>query len=302
MEISLRQVAYFLRLVEKGSFTAAASSLGITQPALSIAIAQLEKTLAARLVERGNPIKLTDSGITFHRYALRIDRDVREARDEVSALNSGLLGRLDLCIGPSAAGPELSAVLAGMVAEFPELEIHVLPGVLPAVADRLHNNEFSAYVGTIADDFADPTLTVVELTTLTLAVVCGASHPLARRRRVAPAELLQYPWIAIGNVDANLPSWRDAFHAAGLEAPRPAIDVRTISLVYSLLGQGRFLTILPLSIVGDAIAAGLLATVKAPGFEWRLRLDAVSRADVALPAAGRIFLDRLVQQFQNKSN
>ncbi|MCA3254409.1 MAG: LysR family transcriptional regulator, partial [Alphaproteobacteria bacterium] len=58
--MSLRQIAYFLRLIDKGSFTGAAGALGITQPALSIAISQLEKALGAPLVERGaQPIALT---------------------------------------------------------------------------------------------------------------------------------------------------------------------------------------------------------------------------------------------------
>lgn len=299
MEISLRQLSYFQRLVEKGSFTTAASALGITQPALSIAVSQLEKALGVKLVDRGSqPVALTDFGKTFHRYALRVTRDLQEARDEIAALNSGELGRLDICMGPSAAGPQVGSALTSMIEDFPALEIHVQSGVLPAVAERIRSGEFSVYVGTVADDFADATLDIVPLSRVSLAVVAGATHPLASQPGVTPADLLDYPWIAIGNLDANLPNWKRAFLDAGLEPPRPAINVRNIALVRSLLLEGRFVTILPLSMVNDDISAGLFMKVSPASVDWSLDLHAVSRAGITLPAAARILLDRLRVAFR----
>lgn len=303
MEISLRQLGYFLKLVDKGSFTTAANALGITQPALSIAISQLEKALKVRLVERGtSPVLLTEFGKTFHRYARRVSHDLQEARDEIAALNSGALGRLDVAMGPSAAGPEVGSVLTSMTEDFPALEIHVQSAVLPAAAERVRGGEFSVYVGTVADDFVDPTLEITRLTTLSLAVIAGATHPLARQREVAPADLLDYPWIAIGNIDANLPHWKQAFHAAGLEPPKPAIDVRNIALVRSLLMEGLFVTVLPLPMAQADIDAGLFASVHPRSFDWTLRLDAVTRAGITLPAAARLFLDRLIKAFHANKN
>ena len=298
MEISFRQLNYFLKLVDKGSFTTAANTLGITQPALSIAISQLEKALQVRLIERGlSPVTLTEFGLTLHRYAVRVSHDLREARDEIAALNSGALGRLDIAMGPSAAGPEVGSVLTSMTKDFPGLEIHVQSAVLPAAAERIRNGEFSVYVGTVAEGFADPAFDILPLSTLSLEVVAGAAHPLARRREVAPADLLDYPWIAIGNIDANLPNWKEAFRKAGLEPPKPAIDVRAIALVRSLLMEGLFVTILPRSMAQADIEAGLFASVHPPSFDWSLRLDAITRAGMTLPAAARLFLDRLAEEF-----
>ena len=118
MEFSLRQVIYFLRLIERGSFTAAADTLRITQPALSIAIAQLEKALGVTLLNRGaSPIALTEEGRVFYRYALRVERYLAEAREELAALGNGTTGRLEICMGPSAATPEVGAALATMATD-----------------------------------------------------------------------------------------------------------------------------------------------------------------------------------------
>lgn len=298
MEISIRQLGYFLRLAERRSFTLAAASLGITQPALSIAVSQLEKALQVQLIERGlTPVTLTEFGQTLLRYALRVTHDLQEARDEIAALNSGALGRLDIGMGPSAAGPEVAAVVSAMVDDFPGLEIHIQSGVLPAVAERLRSGEFSLYVGTVTDGFADPTLDVTPLATLSLAVIAGANHPLAAQADVTAADLLAFPWIAIGDLDANLPGWRQPFYEAGLEAPRLAIDVRNIALVRSLLIEGRFVTILPLSMARADIAAGLFASITPKSINWTLVLHAVTRAGLTLPAAARIFLERMTIRF-----
>ena len=118
MEFSLRQVIYFLRLIERGSFTAAADTLRITQPALSIAIAQLEKALGVTLLNRGaSPIALTEEGRVFYRYALRVERYLAEAREELAALGNGTTGRLEICMGPSAATPEVGAALTTMATD-----------------------------------------------------------------------------------------------------------------------------------------------------------------------------------------
>ena len=94
MEVSLRQIGYLVRLIEKGSFTAAAESLGITQPAMSIAVGQLERALEARLVDRqASPLALTEAGEIFVRYARRVQHDLAEARDELAAYGRGALGR-----------------------------------------------------------------------------------------------------------------------------------------------------------------------------------------------------------------
>lgn len=298
VEISIRQLMYFLKLVDKRSFTAAADALGITQPALSIAVSQLEKALGVTLIRRGTlPIALTEFGETLHRYAERIQRDLQEARDEIAARNSGALGRLDICIGPSAAGSEMGAALTSMIADFPDLEIHVQSGVLPAAAERVRNGEFPVYVGTVTDDFAEPGLAVTPLTTLSLIVVAGAAHPLAGKP-VAPADLLDHPWLFIGNLDANLPHWCAPFEAAGLAPPRAALEVRNIALVRTLLIEGRFVTILPETMVRADIAAGVLAPVHPPTFDWTLRLDIVTRASFPLPAAARIFTERLETAFR----
>lgn len=298
MEVSLRQITYLVRLIEKGSFTAAAESLGITQPALSIAIGQLERALEVRLVDRqASPLALTEAGAIFLRYARRVQHDLAEARDELSAHGRGVLGRLDLCMGPSAATPEVGAVLNSLAAEFPGLEIGIGTGVAPAVLNRLEDGEFSAYVGTLLEPFGDPRFDALRVTELDVVVVASVRHPLASAAGLTVADVARAPWIAIGNTEANLPDWRSAFLAHGAEAPVPAINVRNLALVHSLLGQGHFVAALPRAMVAGEITHGMLVTLLPDQLAWRLPLSVLVRRGRVLPAATAIFVERLAKEF-----
>lgn len=299
MEFSLRQVGYFLRLIERGSFTAAAEALRITQPALSIAIAQLEKALDAALVDRSvSPLGLTEEGRVFYRYALRVERDLAEARDELAALGSGTVGRLEICMGPSAATPEAGAALTAMATEFPGLDITVSLGVAPAALDRLFEGEFAFYVGTVPEAAADDTrFTVTRLATLRLLAVGSPAHPLVRRRRVSVADLAAAAWIEIGSLETNLPAWSQLFRDAGLAPPRPAINVRNLALVQSLLGEGHFVTVLPESMIAGQLAGNVLAAIAPDRFAWSLPLSLVERAGKPLTASARALRSRLLEQF-----
>ncbi len=310
MEVSLRQISYLVRLIEKGSFTAAAESLGITQPAMSIAVGQLERALEARLVDRqASPLALTEAGEIFLRYARRVQHDLAEARDELAAHGRGALGRLELCMGPSAATPQVGAVLNALSVDYPGLEIAIGTGVVPAVLNRLEDGEFTAYVGALPEAFSDPRFEALRMADLDVVVVASAQHPLAGQSRIEAADIAQAPWIEIGNVETNLPDWHGVFRALGTEPPVPAINVRNLALVHSLLGQGHFVTALPRAMVAGELAHGMLVALMPERLYWTIPLSIMVRRGRPVPAATAMFVERLAAQFgvaaphkSNKSN
>ena len=294
MEITLRQLTYLTRLHEKGSFTSAAEALGITQPALSIAISQLEDALSVALVERGTrPVALTEAGELMLACAQRVVREIKQARDEISAMESGRIGRLDICMSPSATGTVISEVLSHMVDEFPQLEIHISHGVLPSAAEKLHNGEISVLMGTAVDGFRDPALSITPLIDVAMLAVGGNQHPLAGKSKITLEDLTRHPWIQIGDINANLPQWSRTFARAQLDAPRLAVDIRNLSLVRDMLLQGKLLTVLPQPMVQADLDARLLKSVTPPEIDWRLTINAITSTIKRPPSSVRIFMDRL---------
>ncbi len=299
MEITLRQLNYYVKLYELKSYTAAAHALGITQPALSISVSQMENALRVPLVERATqPIGFTEFGEILFRYAVQVLRDIDHARHDIAALSSGRLGKLDLAIGPSAAGFRVGRVLAQMCEDYPQLEICVQTGVMQKIAPGLQSGEFSLFLGTIGREGVPETLSSESLSQITLVPVCGSEHPLASFDEVRIADLVEYPWIAIGKIDDNVPGWRDAFSRAGVRAPRLALEVRNLSLLRDLLIEGDFITILPEAMVAAEVKGGILSILCPNLLAWNLPLELVSRADTTLPSAAKIFAERLRASFQ----
>lgn len=303
MEITLRQLTYLTRLHEKGSFTSAAEALGITQPALSIAIAQLEDAVGVALVERGTrPVALTEAGELMAACAQRVTREIGQAREEIAAMESGRIGRLDICLSPSATGTLISEVLSRMVEEFPQLEIHISHGVLPAAAERLHSGEIAVLMGTAVDGFRDPALEISPVIDVAMRAVAGRAHPLAGAAQVTLEDLTCHPWIQIGDINANLPQWARTFARARLDPPRLAVDIRNLALVRDMLLQGRLLTVLPQPMVQADIDAGLLHDVTPPEIDWRLTINAITSTIKRPPSSVRVFRERLAARLAEQQH
>ena len=104
--IHLGQLQTFVHVVKHGSFSAAAQRLGITQPAVSLQIRQLEKRLGTSLVERvGRRARPTAAGGELLVHAEQIDAVVAAAMDAVMRRATGALGRVRLGTGATACSP-----------------------------------------------------------------------------------------------------------------------------------------------------------------------------------------------------
>ena len=94
----LHAIEVFVRVIETGSFSAAARDLRIGQPAVSKVIAGLEARLGVRLLIRStHQLSPTDAGQAYYEKARRIVVDADEAETAARGLGQGLVGRLSVC-------------------------------------------------------------------------------------------------------------------------------------------------------------------------------------------------------------
>ena len=116
----------FDAVVEKGSFTAAAESLGISKPVVSKQISLLEKHLGVQLLHRTTRrLHLTQAGEVFATYSRQIMSDVRDAEQSVLPLQSEPQGRLRISAPESLAISLLPDALLGFQQRFPKLELDI---------------------------------------------------------------------------------------------------------------------------------------------------------------------------------
>jgi DNA-binding transcriptional LysR family regulator len=127
--LNLDQLAAFTQVIELGSFSAAATHLNLTQPAISQQIRQLEERLGQRLIERvGRRATPTQAGAALLLHAKHIETAVSAALDAMAQQAGGALGRVRLGTGGTALLYLLPAILRDLKQRFPSLEIIVNTG------------------------------------------------------------------------------------------------------------------------------------------------------------------------------
>ncbi len=137
--MDIRQLRYFIAIVEEGSISAAAKRLHLSQPPLSQQLKAMEEELDSTLVERSRKhIKLTQAGEALYKYALQMDQLMEEAKREVQEVESGVKGRLTIGVNTLS------------VAELPEI-LHSLREQYPKVTYTIQQNE-SAHLCKLVKD------------------------------------------------------------------------------------------------------------------------------------------------------
>jgi len=180
MAITLKQLRYLTTLQEERHFGRAASRLHVTQPTLSQQVRQLEATLGATLVERGQPVSLTPIGRDIAARARTILREVDEIQQLADRAQGMLSGTVRFGVTPTLGPYLMPKVVIRLHAQHPELRLHIREGFPTEQAHALANGELDMLLAPLPID--DPRLHVEPLFREPLALVGPPDHPLHRKR------------------------------------------------------------------------------------------------------------------------
>lgn len=143
--MSLQQIRCFCAALELGSFTAAASALTVSQPAVAEQIRKLERTLGVDLfVRAGRGVVPTEAGLAFAEHATRGVRAVEDAAEsvgELTALRSGTVA-VGIFGGPSAW--RVDELVAAFVRRYPNVSVRLVGRNSSAVVERVRRGELEA--------------------------------------------------------------------------------------------------------------------------------------------------------------
>lgn len=273
--MNLRQLKYFVKIVELGNMTRAAESLFVAQPALGMQIRQLEERLGVSLLIRhSRGVEPTPAGALLYERALAIlnlvDKTGAEvsARDRVSteAVRLGLTPMLMLVIGP-----ELLVKVRDLI---PKVSLSLIEEMSHVLIDALARGETDL---ALAYDVPDvPHLTRTELLREDLAFVAQSSARNGQPICFAATMREQLALPEKGDTVRDLVerSSRDL----GLE-PKLAFEVRSVTAIKNLILRGAAAGILPFGSVIDEVRGGRLDArpIVAPPLRRSLFLVAKSK-------------------------
>lgn len=249
MKPTLRQLECFQAVTRTGNFSRAAAKLGLSQPALSQAVRDLEEGLGARLFDRTTRrVELTEAGQIFRATALagldEIDRAVALVRDLASLRRS--LVRI-VAPPPLLAATVLPRAMREVAAQHPGLEIRLEDLGTDRIVELLRAGRAEIGIGTFPP--ATEGLAITPMLRDRLAAFARADHPLAMRARLPWADLADQPVVALTRESGLRLLTEMGFEAARLGF-RPAHEVHQIYTALALVEELGALAVLPLYAAG----------------------------------------------------
>jgi DNA-binding transcriptional LysR family regulator len=241
-----------MAVAESGTMAKAAGDLGISQPAVSKAIADTEQTLGVRLFDRGKKgLVLTDYGRSLLQHAVRVFDELRQAADELRFLADPTTGTVRVGCSESMCAGLLPAIIAHLSSRYPKITLQAVQiSFAPLQFRELRERTIDLVLGRIPWPLEEVDLDGTVLFDEGIHVVAGAQSRWARRRRIDLAELIGEPW-GLPPPD-SLPGKLvgEAFRARGLDLPPASIVTGSIHLLANALpASGRFLTVVPSSVL-----------------------------------------------------
>ncbi|MDB5803849.1 MAG: hypothetical protein JWN73_1171 [Betaproteobacteria bacterium] len=292
-----RRLQHFLAAVRHGSLTEAAATLEISQPALSKSINALEKSIGARLLERGRfGVRPTPYGEALLARGNVIEAELRNAQSEIDAMKGAHRGHVLLGCGPTEANRLLPRAIGRINRSHPELRITVLYGLNEALMPWVKQGEIDFALSSIPPHAADPELAHDHLFTESGAVVARLHHPLAKKRNLSMADLARYPWVLPRRREMERRALDDLFLAHGLELRDAAIETTSTVLMKSMLMQSDYLTFLPRELIYWELEAGQLTTLALSGPRWNRAVGITRRARGSLNIASRVLIEALKEE------
>jgi DNA-binding transcriptional LysR family regulator len=279
---TLLQLKSFVTVVEQGGFTAASRRLGLSQPAVSRAVATLEKELGAPLLVRGRDgLSLTGAGSVALTHAREAVRHLSLMRTEVAALAGEVTGTLSLASLPSVTAILVAPQLQAFAARYPAVTIRLLEGSETEVRDWLDQGAAEAGVVSLPIRGMDAAV----LGDQDMVAVVPAGHRLAGWNEVSYAELAKEPFIRSTGGCADV--FGPVARRLGVDFD-VAFEAREMSAVLEIVRAGLGVSILPMAGLPD-LSDDVVVRPLTPRTVRHLGVVVSASAS----AAARAFLDQI---------
>ena len=248
-DIELRHLRYFIALGEELHFGRAAKRLYLSQPSLSYAMSQLEERLGSALIDRSNRrrLRLTPAGEALLAYARELDTQVEAAFMAVQRLSAAQGQQLRVGYNDGEPLAQRPSVLRDAMADA-SLTVSFRRLAWGAESAMVRRGEVDVLLARLPIDSGGLRVDVVHTEPRCLCL--QTRHPLARRRSLRAADLLDIPMVRpIGGSPAWREYWRGIPDGSGLDGP----EVHSPEETFDIVASGRAGCLVPrsMAVEGD---------------------------------------------------
>lgn len=247
--LRLKDLHTLLTVAEEGSMAKAAQRLALSQPAISKAVAEMEFTLGAPLLDRSSRgVELTECGRLLIERARVIFDELRQGVSDIEELADPTRGVVRIGSSEPVVGV-VAEIITGLARKYPRVTHEVMVSDLDTLLAKLRERSLDVLVSRWRPAVAADDLAVTTMFNSPLAVMAADGHPLLHRKRLTLADLRHERWTLspsdsfLGRIIVEM------FHSRSLPLPSTAVTTISVHMRLNLLATGDFLSVLPSQIL-----------------------------------------------------
>ncbi len=292
-----RRVRAFVALTEQHHMPSVAESIGVTQPAVSMAVRQLEESVGAALFERtARGMMPTRAGAALAFRLKRAMAEMRHAAADIAALQGIDRGVVSVGALPLGRTRLLPESIAGLVSAYPGLRVATVEGSFETLAASLRAGDLDFILGALRPaDYAHD-LEGQPLADDELAIVARRDHPFAKRARMAGRDLAQARWALPRANTPNRTLLERALARRGLAPPDIVVETSDLAVLRGVLVASDLVTAISPRQLSYELAAGLLRILPFPLADTRRVIGITRRTDSLVWPGARLLMDEIVRR------
>ncbi|QGQ94864.1 LysR family transcriptional regulator [Paenibacillus psychroresistens] len=288
--MNINQLETLIALSKTMSFRKTGEMLNLTQPAVSAQIKSLEEEYRSLLVDRSQPIALTDSGKVFLEHAYKIVRVVEELKQRLADLENTPQGHIILGTTTSIAIQILPRVLSYFQDQFPLIQttIHSMPS--SQIMTNVESGHIDIGIAYLTDK--NPSLETSVLYYDTFELVVSPRHPLALVSRTTVEQLRSIPFIMLSPDTAGR-QFADKIFKEHHIRPHIIMELSSSEEVKRMVELNLGAAIISKMSIANELKSGSLQTIKINELEISHPIGLVYKAGRYLSSAMQQFLSDL---------
>ncbi|VGO07474.1 FIG000557: hypothetical protein co-occurring with RecR [plant metagenome] len=270
--LALRHIEAFRAVMLGGSMTEAARRLHTSQPQVSRLISQLETITQFALFDRkGSKLSPTVDGLRFFEEVEKTFIGLAGLESAAAGIRSFGAGRLSVAAMPRLAGGLLARIVARFKAQYPEVTVSIHSGSDTAVNHWIASGFCDTGLAMLYGE--SPHIQVEPVITTQCVAVLPPGHPLARHRRLKPADFAGLPFISFPPGAPMREHVDQIFAAAGVERGVTAAEASLGASICALVAQGLGVSLItPLAAREESQGSGLEIRPFAPSVPLSIAL------------------------------
>lgn len=285
----------YVAVIDGGSLTAGADRFGISLPAASKRIAELEQHCGIALLQRGQRgVTATIDGQTLHRHAIEVIARLEQLAQVVDDFQSGATGHLRLCANPSAFGGFLPGVLAEYAKQYPKITIELEDALSEDGIRAVQKG--NAELAVIGDNVSCEGLETMVCNVDKLVLLVPGGHSLDSSAAASLEKVFDFDFVTLARSASLTRKVMAAAESVG-RTPHIRVQVRSFDSMCRMVASGIGIAILPRAAAALYADALRLAMVEIGGMEADRVLLVAMRRRADLSAAAAALVDMLEASF-----